>query len=275
MSAAGLGRRFTVRTRLLAVSVVVAAAALAVVLGTASVDGQTAEPPARADDLYQVGAETLHLHCQGTGTPTVVLLGGQGSTTSSWADFRDRLGPEVRTCAWDYPGVGWSTGAPMMTASRAAAALDGTLTAAGIARPVLLVAHSIGGLTARLFVGQHPQAVSGVVLFDPTVPSFSRMFDEKEFRPGWDGTTSADEVEQVTSWPDIPFQILRHDPAVYAEQNVWSSTVEAQWGAAQAAYAALAPHGRVSVVPGSGHFVFQDAPATSVAAVRHVLAELT
>jgi pimeloyl-ACP methyl ester carboxylesterase len=146
------------------------------------------------------------------------------------------------------------------------------LTAAGVPRPVLLVAHSVGGLTARLFVGQHPQSVSGVVLFDPTVPSFSRMFDEEEFRPGWDGTTSAAEVEQVVSWPDIPFEILRHDPAVYADQDVWSSTVEAQWGAAQAAYAALAPQGQVRVVPGSGHVVFQDAPAASVAAVRDVLA---
>ncbi len=274
MSAAGVLRRFTVRTRVLAVSVVVAAGALAVVLATASVESQMAEPPARAGDLYQVGSETLHLQCHGAGAPTVVLLGGQRSTTTSWDDFRERLGTDVRTCAWDYPGVGWSTGAPMMTASRAAAALDGTLTAAGVARPVLLVAHSIGGLTARLFVGQHPQSVSGVVLFDPTVPSFSRMFDEKEFRPGWDGATSADEVEQVTSWPDIPFEILRHDPAVYAEQEVWSSTVEARWAAAQAAFAALAPHGRVSVVPRAGHFVFQDAPATSVAAVHDVLAQL-
>jgi pimeloyl-ACP methyl ester carboxylesterase len=275
MSAAGVLRRFTVRTRVLAVSGVVAAGALAVVLVTASAESELPEPPARAGDLHEVGAETLHLQCQGTGTPTVVLLGGQGSTTTSWDDFRERLGTDVRTCAWDYPGVGWSTGAPMMTASRAAAALDGTLTAAGVARPVLLVAHSIGGLTTRLFVGQHPQSVSGVVLFDPTVPSFSRMFDDEEFRPGWDGAASADQVEQITSWPDIPFEILRHDPAVYAEQEVWSSTVEARWGAAQAAYAALAPHGQVSIVPGAGHFVFQDAPAVSVAAVRDVLARLT
>ena len=133
---------------------------------------------------------------------------------------------------------------------RAASSLDGTLRAAHVPRPVILVGHSIAGLTIRLYVGEHPADVSGVVLFDPTVASFARMFDDQELRPDWDGTPSADQVEQVTTWPDIPFEILRHDPAVYAAKHVWSAKVEARWGAAQATFATLAPHGRVTVVHG-------------------------
>ncbi|WP_028280065.1 hypothetical protein [Arthrobacter sp. H5] len=127
------------------------------------------------------------------------------------------------------------------------------------------------GLTTRLFVGEHPTDVAGVVLFDPTVASFARMFDDKEFRPGWDGTTSAKQVEQVTSWPDIPFEILRHDPAVYAAGKVWSDTVEAQWGADETAFAELAPNRTARMVQGSGHNVYQDAQDVSVDAVRRVL----
>ena len=82
--------------------------------------------------------------------------------------------------------------------------------------PVVLVGHSVAGLTTRLYVGERPNDVAGVVLLDPTVASFARMFDDEEFQPRWDGTTSADQVELVTTWPDIPFEILRHDPAVYA-----------------------------------------------------------
>jgi hypothetical protein len=78
----------------------------------------------------------------------------------------------------------------------------------------------------------------------------------------------------VTSWPDIPFQILRHDPTVYAEQEIWSADVEAEWVAAEAAYAALAPHGQVSMAAGSGHNIYRDAPAVSVQTVQQVLAEL-
>jgi pimeloyl-ACP methyl ester carboxylesterase len=217
------------------------------------------DPPARAGDLYKVDGETAHLRCQGAGSPTLVFLGGQGFTTTT--ELRAALGPDVRTCAWDYPGVGHSTGAPMMTAAQASSSLDGTLRAAYVPLPVILVGHSIAGLTTRLYVGEHPADVAGVVLFDPTVASFARMFDDKHFRPGWHGTTSASQVEQVTTWPDIPFEILLHDPAVYATHKVWSDTVEAQWGADEAAFATLAPQGTVRVVPGAGHNVYQVAPS--------------
>jgi pimeloyl-ACP methyl ester carboxylesterase len=82
---------------------------------------------------------------------------------------------------------------------------------------------------------------------------------------------SAAQVEQVTAWPDIPFEILLHDPAVYATQKIWSSTVEAQWGADEAAFATLTPQGAVHVVPDSGHNIHLDDPTASVAAVRRVL----
>jgi pimeloyl-ACP methyl ester carboxylesterase len=244
-----------------------------VVLLTACSDAPV-DPPARAGDLYQVDGETAHLQCQGAGSPTLVLLGGQGFTTTTWAKFRAALGPDVRTCAWDYPGVGHSTGAAMMTAARAASSLDGTLSAAKVPRPVMLVGHSIAGLTTRLYVGEHPADVAAVVLFDPTVASFARRFDDKEFRPGWDGTVSAEQVEQISAWPDIPFEILRHDPAVYATRKVWSATVEARWAADQDAFAALATNGTVRVVSGSGHNVYQDAQGVSIAAVRRVLGEV-
>ena len=109
------------------------------------------------------------------------------------------------------------------------------------------------------------------MLFDPTVASFARMFDNTEFRPEWDGTTSADQAEQVTAWPDIPFEILLHDPAVYAAAEVWSAEVEKQWGTDEAAFAELTPQGTVHVVEGSGHNVYQDALEVSVAAIRRVL----
>jgi pimeloyl-ACP methyl ester carboxylesterase len=159
----------------------------------------------------------------------------------------------------------------MMTAARAASSLHGTLRAAKVPRPVMLVGHSIAGITTRLYVGEHPADVAGVVLFDSG--RLVRPPVRRQRIPAWlDGTVSTDQVEQVTTWPDITFEILRHDPAVYATRNVWSDTVEARWGAEQVAFATLAPKGTARVVQGSGHNVYQGGRAVSVAAVRRVLA---
>lgn len=81
-------------------------------------------------------------------------------------------------------------------------------------------------------------------------------------------------VEQVTTWPDNPFEILLHDPAVYAARKVWSDTVEVEWEADEAAFATRAPEGTVRVVDGSGHNVYIDAETASVAAVRRVLGQM-
>ena len=59
--------------------------------------------------------------------------------------------------------------------------------------------------------------VDGVVLFDPTVASLARMFDAQEFRPDWDGTASAQQVEQVVDELDrlhTQADILAEDWAV-------------------------------------------------------------
>ena len=97
------------------------------------------------------------------------------------------------------------------------------------------------------------------------------MYDDEEFRPRWDGTASANQVDRAPTWPDVPFEILRHDPDVYASQEIWSAAVEAQWGAEQDALANLTSNGTVRIVTGSGHNIHQDAPAQTVDAIRRIL----
>ena len=142
----------------------------------AACSGSSADPAAHAGDLYQVDGETAHLRCQGAGSPTLVFLRGQGFTTTTWADLRTALGPEVRTCAWDYPGVG---DAPMMTAARAASSLDGTLHAASVPRPVMLVGHSIAGLTT----------VSSSASTQPMSPASSSSIPRSPRSPSWQTCT--------------------------------------------------------------------------------------
>lgn len=62
--------------------------------------------------LYDIGGRQLHLSCQGTGSPTVVLLSGTGEMSASWARIVPQVAPTTRVCAYDRAGQGWSDDAP-------------------------------------------------------------------------------------------------------------------------------------------------------------------
>jgi hypothetical protein len=77
--------------------------ALVTSCSSASTEDTAADPPAETSDLDQVDGQTAHLECQGAGSPTLVFLGGMGFTTTTWAELRTALGPDVRTCASGRP----------------------------------------------------------------------------------------------------------------------------------------------------------------------------
>jgi pimeloyl-ACP methyl ester carboxylesterase len=122
--------------------------------------------------LIAVGDRRLHLNCQGPvviGQPTIVLEAGLGESSLTWAGVQPRLAAAHRVCAYDRAGYGWSDAALQLPSAAAAVAdLHLLLQAAGEPPPYVLVAHSLGGLYARLFAQRYPEAVAGLVLLDPS-----------------------------------------------------------------------------------------------------------
>jgi pimeloyl-ACP methyl ester carboxylesterase len=127
---------------------------------------------------FDVGGHELFLDCDGSGTPTVVLLHGivmepedvAAGGSQSWAFTRDELG-DTRTCAYDRRNVGQSEEVlGMSSAEDAIKDLHGLLRAAGEKPPYVLVGYSFGGLLSLLFAGTYPDEVDGIVLIDATLP---------------------------------------------------------------------------------------------------------
>jgi pimeloyl-ACP methyl ester carboxylesterase len=117
--------------------------------------------------LVDVGGYRLHLHCVGTGSPTVVLDAGLSGASLDWSLVQPALGATTRVCAYDRAGMGWSDPGPApRTPGQIARELHTLLTTAGIPGPYVLVGHSLGGKNVRLFALQHPDAVAGLVLVD-------------------------------------------------------------------------------------------------------------
>jgi pimeloyl-ACP methyl ester carboxylesterase len=156
------------------VRVLVGLAAVAVVSGGAyEAVGARSDPdrypaPGR---LVSVGAERFHLHCLGSGGPTVVMEAGLGESSLTWSLVQPEIAATTRVCSYDRAGYGWSELGPLpRTAGREAAELNELLATAGESGPYVLVAHSLGANVTRLFLGRFPDEVVGVVLVEPTDP---------------------------------------------------------------------------------------------------------
>jgi pimeloyl-ACP methyl ester carboxylesterase len=127
-------------------------------------DGKRYPPPGQ---LVDVGGYSLHLHCIGQGSPTVVLDAGLGGFSLDWGAVQPQIATSTRVCAYDRAGLGWSEPGPApRSPQQFASELRALLTNGGVEGPYVLVAHSLSGKTARLFASQHPDEVAGMVLVD-------------------------------------------------------------------------------------------------------------
>ena len=125
-------------------------------------------PPGRLIDL---GTHRLHIHCTGTGTPAVVFDAALGGSSISWRLVQSAVSDVTTACTYDRAGFGWSEAGPRpRTATRIADELGRLLRLAAVPPPYVLVGHSFGGLTMRLFAERNPALVAGFVFVDPAHP---------------------------------------------------------------------------------------------------------
>jgi pimeloyl-ACP methyl ester carboxylesterase len=121
-------------------------------------------PPGR---LVDIGGRRLHLHCAGSGSPTVILEAGASSFAIDWALVQPAVARTNRVCSYDRLGHGWSDhggGGELAVVAN----LHALLAAAGERPPYVLVGASRGGLYVRLYQTRYPDEVVGLVLVDPT-----------------------------------------------------------------------------------------------------------
>jgi pimeloyl-ACP methyl ester carboxylesterase len=117
--------------------------------------------------MVDVGGYQLHLLDQGTGGPTVVFDSGAGCTSLDWSLIQPELAKSTRTVAYDRAGYAWSDESPLeRTSENIAQELHTLLHNAEIPGPYVLVGHSFGGCTIRLFADMYPDEVVGLVFVD-------------------------------------------------------------------------------------------------------------
>lgn len=113
----------------------------------------------------------IHVVCMGHGSPTVVMTAGLGEWSITWNKVQPTIARQVRVCAWDRAGFGFSgPSSERQTVDRTTTDLERALDAAKIYGPYILVGHSSGSYETLLFKDRHPAEVIGMVLIDPAYP---------------------------------------------------------------------------------------------------------
>ena len=132
-------------------------------------DARRFPPPGQ---LVNLGGHRLHIYCMGEGTPSVVMDSGFPASSLSWTFVQPAVARFTHACSYDRAGLGWSDAGPMPRSSlQIVEELRALLLNAGVEGPFVLVGHSFGTFTVRVFASTYPSDVVGLVLVDPIHPS--------------------------------------------------------------------------------------------------------
>jgi abhydrolase domain-containing protein 6 len=103
-----------------------------------------------------------------TSSPTLVLLHGLGTSSSTWVNLFPRLNIECNVVALDLPGFGYSVikdGKPFFLFPELLHSLEDFF--AGVVQPpFMLLGHSLGGWLAAKYAIAHPNMVRHLILVD-------------------------------------------------------------------------------------------------------------
>jgi pimeloyl-ACP methyl ester carboxylesterase len=219
------------RTRRWLLYPVIAVLAIAAVGGGyETVRAATDTEPSMPGQLIDVGGYGLHLHCTGSGSPTVVLQPGGGEMSSNMGWVAPAVARETRVCVYDRAGRGWSEPADTtQDATQIATDLHTLLQGAGVTGPYVLAGHSFGGLYVLTYAARYPEEVAGMVLVDTTAPA----------------------AEPVTTTPDEPdsYDLMsRFSILVSTSARLGLGSLYGQWSS----FGSLPPQSRDEVRAGLG-----------------------
>lgn len=130
--------------------------------------------------LVEVDGNNMHVHTEGEGPNTIILLPGLG-TSAPVLDFEplvNELNKSNRVVVIEPFGYGWSEKTDKdRTVENVVEEVRTALQKAEIEGPYILMPHSIGGIYSTYYANTYPEEVKAIVGIDPTLPAAVDYFD--------------------------------------------------------------------------------------------------
>jgi pimeloyl-ACP methyl ester carboxylesterase len=162
-------------------------------------------PPGR---LVDIGGRRLHLHCTGSGEPTVIVENGSSSFSIDWALVQEKVALFTSVCTYDRAGFAWSDRGPEEnTVEETMDDLHLLLGTAKVPGPYILVGHSIGGMYVRAYQRRYPEDIAGLVLVDAT--------PEEDLEYMWNGKSVAGVYLTFGAIDSLYAPLIKNPPPPY------------------------------------------------------------
>lgn len=216
-----------------------------------------------------IGGYSLNVNCYGKGNSTVIFESGLGCTNSTWSLIQPEIRKITRTFSYDRAGLGNSDVSKLpRTSLDQVHELHTLLSNAKIKGPYIIVAHSIGGFNARLFVATYPKEVCGIVFVDSIheyqfdgisgaeIDELNRNLDSSE--PKFNAMLSVNQVTEIRkkdALRNIPIIVLTSTQPEVFQDNL----------------AKLSNNSKHTFVKDSGHFIQDDKPQVVIDAIKELI----
>lgn len=234
---------------------------------------------------YEVDGRELAISCEGSGSPTFVIEGGEGMSMSDFSGLRAELATRGTACTYSRAAVSGGT----VDGEQVVADLNALLGVAEVPRPVVLVGHSAGGMFVQLHARLHPADVLGVLSMNPVPPwnpwqteAFPVMNEEERaaetaYFSGDNGesldyATTSEQLDLAPAPPELPFHLIISDET-QCEGDDLCERVSPAYESIMRDVAEAWPHGQFAVVPAS-HEIFRDDVQAILDAVDDILADV-
>lgn len=121
------------------------------------------------DRLVDIGGRKMHVHCSGSGSPTIILESSWGQFALDWWFVQPEVATFARVCSYDRAGLGWSDPGPFREhPEQIVADLHALLGAAGERPPYVFASMAVGAFYARAYQLRFPSEVVGFVFIEPS-----------------------------------------------------------------------------------------------------------
>lgn len=224
----------------------------------------------QTDRWVDVGGYKLGAHCEGEGSPAVILDAGGGGNSGTWRRVQPGVAEFTRVCSYDRAGLANSEDRPdkNVDGGYVADELSRMLTGLGLEPPYVLVGHSVGAIYTSLYAARHPDNVGGMVYVDPTTEDQFAAFDAEWQIPHFadeggshvDWTTTVPELQAAPGYGGAP--VISLDSGKI-DNPVWLDL--------RRALAQKSTNSMLVVANDSGHSIQKQQPDVVIRAIKLVV----